>query len=93
MAFTSGMSTVYVVWSRTIKLQYCWKFCTFKSRLQLASTLILSLYIIFEIFEITPNIYDETWVFRLLLSSDTAYQAQSCSVVLHVVESADKTIM
>jgi len=29
----------------------------------------------------------------LLLSSDTAYQAQGCSVVLHVVESADKTIM
>ena len=29
----------------------------------------------------------------LLLSSDTAYQAQGCSVVLHVVESADETIM
>jgi len=29
----------------------------------------------------------------LLLSSDTAYQAQGCSVVLHVVESTDETIM
>ena len=29
----------------------------------------------------------------LLLSSDTAYQAQGCSVVPHVVESTDKTIM
>jgi len=29
----------------------------------------------------------------LLLSSDTAYQAQGCSVVPHVVESTDETIM
>jgi len=29
----------------------------------------------------------------LLLSSDTAYQAQGCSVVFHVVESTDETIM
>jgi len=29
----------------------------------------------------------------LLLSSDTAYQAQGCSVVSHVVESTDQTIM
>jgi len=29
----------------------------------------------------------------LLLSSDTAYKAQGCSVVLHVVESTDRTMM
>jgi len=29
----------------------------------------------------------------LLLSSDTAYQAQGCFVVFHVVESTDETIM
>jgi len=30
---------------------------------------------------------------KMLLSSDTAYKAQGCSVVLHVVESSDRTMM
>jgi len=40
------------------------------------------------------HIMDRNKLFLLLLlSSDTAYQAQGCSVVLHVVESTDETIM
>jgi len=42
---------------------------------------------------VIENLFSYMCAMLLLLSSDTAYKAQGCSIVLHMVESTDRTMM